>query len=306
MWRPGVAVVYGVYTVLAIGQFFRDEIFSADQQKWRLLRFLPTWPLWGWMLLGLVILLIVILEGSYRVVASRDDRIRELKAQASDRASLTIEYVPEPPMLTPWVYSVRIGNNGPAHAEDVKVKLRRVSPNLPDRWAHRLPAQLVQKAPGQPCRIPATSEEYFFVVGNVRTGTAFFIDASNVDRGHADFKLEQRYIVELEASAANAPVERRTFQLDKHLGDDGKVVLRFFPDGESPPIMGVILADSENPAFVRQTLLDQRKHSLKTVIGFDGTATAMTAAQVEALPEAEQQQLFARNPGLREWCAGEP
>ena len=308
LFRPVWGVLALIYGILQFVQFIRGELPKRYQEMFSLLSLLPNWPWWGWTIGWLVFLFVVVLEGAYRVVAARDGRIRQLETTSNDQASLAIEYAPEPPMLTPQIYSVRIGNNGPAHGEDVKVKIRRVNPLPSARWAYRLPAQLVQMhaTPGHPCRIPATSEEYFLVVGNVRTGTAFIIDSTNVDGGHADFKLEQCYIVELEASAANAPVVRRTFQLDKHLGDDGRVVLRFFPDEESPPITGVVLSDLENPAFARQSRRNQAKNSLRTVIGFDGTQTAMTGAQIEALSEAQQQELFTRNPGLREWCAGEP
>jgi len=78
LWRPVVWVTSGVFGILWILEFFRDEFFSpAIQERFRLLNLVAHWQWRTWLLAFLGVLLVSLLEGSYRVIESSKARVVE-------------------------------------------------------------------------------------------------------------------------------------------------------------------------------------------------------------------------------------
>jgi hypothetical protein len=71
LWKPlvwGISTVFGVLWIL---EFIRDEFFPpAIQEQFRLLNLIPHWYWRTWLLVFLGILLVSLLEGSYRAIES--------------------------------------------------------------------------------------------------------------------------------------------------------------------------------------------------------------------------------------------
>lgn len=63
------AIPWGILTAFS---FIKSEFFTHDlQDKWQLIKINP-WPWWAWSLVTMVIIIAVILEGTYRVVSNRE------------------------------------------------------------------------------------------------------------------------------------------------------------------------------------------------------------------------------------------
>jgi hypothetical protein len=76
LWRPVVWVTSGLFALYWVLEFFRDEFLSSDQQEqYRLLHFIPYWQWRTWLLTLAVILLVSLLEGSYRAGNSVKSRL---------------------------------------------------------------------------------------------------------------------------------------------------------------------------------------------------------------------------------------
>jgi hypothetical protein len=175
VWRPWLWVLSSAYAVLG---FYQTAEWLTG---WRLPNILPAFPGWLWALVGLVLFIMVILEGAYRSVCDRDRTIGERDQAIADRvaAEPALEVVFDPKCGACYGESgTQIGlgvwNKGAA-AEDVHVYLssftpgpalgklelsgygdglvgRRINPSIPSGHHHFY--FLVSSAPREPYYVP--------------------------------------------------------------------------------------------------------------------------------------------------------
>ena len=65
LWGPVMGIVGGIYGTIAAVALVRDEIVKPDP-PWHLIDVIPHWPAATWIIIGLVLLVGCILEGSFR------------------------------------------------------------------------------------------------------------------------------------------------------------------------------------------------------------------------------------------------
>jgi hypothetical protein len=67
LWGPLLKILGVAYTILGLASFIRGEFLPTRGGP--LIGFIPTWPFTTWLMIGLGLVLVVVLEGSYRVVS---------------------------------------------------------------------------------------------------------------------------------------------------------------------------------------------------------------------------------------------
>jgi hypothetical protein len=109
MVRPSAKVVAVIYGLVAFLSFVKQEFVRQDlQEKYQLLALIPSWPWWGWTIVGLVALVVLLLEGSARVIARYEasanaragfsvQRFRQLLTWLENETRLNVEHHPNKP-----------------------------------------------------------------------------------------------------------------------------------------------------------------------------------------------------------------
>lgn len=84
-WRPAVAAVCLIFTIIPALTWLRDEFLPpAIQEKWKLPKLLPHWPWWVWTIAGLSILILTIGESAYKLIHKHEDEAEKEKGQLND------------------------------------------------------------------------------------------------------------------------------------------------------------------------------------------------------------------------------
>ena len=129
VWRPWLWVLSSAYAVLG---FYQTVEWLTG---WRLPNILPAFPWWLWALVGLVLFIMVILEGAYRSVADRDNTISARDRVIADliAAAPKLRVVFDRECKSCFDYGqsalVNLGVwNAGAAAEDVQVYLASTTP----------------------------------------------------------------------------------------------------------------------------------------------------------------------------------
>lgn len=76
LWRRGVAVVTSIYGFIGLLDFIDVKIVPrlplSFQQWWTNNYSLPSMEFRTWLLVGLILLVLIVMEGSYRLIRNRD------------------------------------------------------------------------------------------------------------------------------------------------------------------------------------------------------------------------------------------
>lgn len=78
IWGVGAKYIIPIWAILQGAVFIRDEWFASAAGQYRLGDLLPRWPWYGWVISWLVILLVVFMEGSYRVYTTTNKKLDDL------------------------------------------------------------------------------------------------------------------------------------------------------------------------------------------------------------------------------------
>jgi hypothetical protein len=96
VWRPWVGVVTAVYTLSGVADFVRDKLLPAPWHKaWDKYYVLPNLSWQTWVIVGLMLSVLFVLEGSYQVVSKSqpDDHRAKLIALLGDLLAIGQRYV---------------------------------------------------------------------------------------------------------------------------------------------------------------------------------------------------------------------
>lgn len=75
-------IIVGGFVVISVLTWVRDEFLSFEQREaWRIPEILPHWSLTTWLICLLIVTLIVLFEGSYRLAARLNKRITSIAAE---------------------------------------------------------------------------------------------------------------------------------------------------------------------------------------------------------------------------------
>lgn len=79
-WKWGVTIPWAI---LGTFQGIRDEFLSPEnQEKYKLPNVIPDWPWWGWALILLGVICLMVAEGAYRKVSSVEGTLAKIKDSA--------------------------------------------------------------------------------------------------------------------------------------------------------------------------------------------------------------------------------
>jgi len=80
-----VGLVALAIAVLPVLTWVRDEFLSPEKQaRWKIPKVLPHWHWWVWVIVGLVTLIVIVVEFSYRTACKNDDVIAKLGGKLTD------------------------------------------------------------------------------------------------------------------------------------------------------------------------------------------------------------------------------
>jgi hypothetical protein len=105
LWGPLLKILGSLYAILGLASLVRGEFFPDKGGP--LIGFIPAWTSATWLALGLTLIVIVTLEGSYRVVSAMtrgaDRQIEELTALRANGVRLYAAQVKDGTALGAWV-----------------------------------------------------------------------------------------------------------------------------------------------------------------------------------------------------------
>lgn len=146
-------LIAGLLTMMSLAAFLRDEFLTGEQKEsWKLLNVLPHWSWELWAIIFLAILILVVLEGSYRLDRERQAKISALEAKNEladlrKQKPLEVRFGTDPPYA--WErdpyrhYRIGVYNPGPLVVDNVKVSLLRIEPRprrlIRDNFPYRVP-----------------------------------------------------------------------------------------------------------------------------------------------------------------------
>ncbi len=80
--RPWVGLILVLWSLFSNAATIRDNFLTPEVQKhWQTLGLIPKWPWWVWIIGTLILLLLTVLEGAYRVVEKKGGIIESLLAE---------------------------------------------------------------------------------------------------------------------------------------------------------------------------------------------------------------------------------
>ncbi len=83
IWGRTTAVFTGLWFLIGLILFIRDELLPPEyQEKWRILKLIPDWSWYFWIILGLVVVLGIVLEGAYREIESLNNQLSDKNHRA--------------------------------------------------------------------------------------------------------------------------------------------------------------------------------------------------------------------------------
>ncbi|MFZ0050424.1 MAG: hypothetical protein WAK96_01485, partial [Desulfobaccales bacterium] len=59
----------------------RGELSPNTRENWRIINMIPSWSWWIWVVIGLAGLLLIVLEGAYRLITSKDNEFNDQLSQ---------------------------------------------------------------------------------------------------------------------------------------------------------------------------------------------------------------------------------
>ena len=138
--RPGMAILIGVYSFLALITWVRDELVkhSPGEAVKHVSDLLPPWSPWVWTLLGLASLIVLILEGSYRLAQETETqhgaeltKLRTDAARTQEELRAVRAARPRPDLVLVYegvaqFAALKLVNNGEADATRVSISASTV------------------------------------------------------------------------------------------------------------------------------------------------------------------------------------
>jgi hypothetical protein len=94
LWGFGIKVLIPIWGLLQGLSFLRGEFFPQYNDKYPIIAIIPQLPWWGWVIAWLTILLIIFLEGSYRIYAANETETQQLRLrlQIAQAPTLVLEF----------------------------------------------------------------------------------------------------------------------------------------------------------------------------------------------------------------------
>jgi hypothetical protein len=140
-WTPIVWTVGAIFGLMSGLAFFRDEFLpEAYRENLRILKLIPRWNWRTWAIAGLTAIIVLILEGAYRAVTTRQERVRELEEMLIPKLEIVFDpemkpYFEEQPIravpsgvLGDRRYRVGIRNKSSEVVRDAQVVLEGCTP----------------------------------------------------------------------------------------------------------------------------------------------------------------------------------
>jgi hypothetical protein len=117
LWAPLTGFLGGAYAALGLATWIRDEFFPAHRDD-ILLKWLPSWSYETWIITGLIVLVLVILNGSYRAVHGEYDLLGNIQQVAIGNNPLgvgvilvvRIRNVGAPTIINDWSLEIETTN----------------------------------------------------------------------------------------------------------------------------------------------------------------------------------------------------
>ena len=94
LWGFGVKILIPVWGTLQVLSFLKGEFFPQYNEQYPIIALIPQLSWWGWVIAWLTILLVVFLEGSYRIYIAKQEEADQLRLrlETTQTPTLVLEF----------------------------------------------------------------------------------------------------------------------------------------------------------------------------------------------------------------------